>query len=64
MELIGGRYMFFKRKKPQCSECGKKIEPNEEIFLKLRYPFYEGTVRICKYIETQTTIYCMKCSSI
>ncbi|BAC12116.1 hypothetical protein [Oceanobacillus iheyensis HTE831] len=56
--------MFFKRKKPQCSECGKKIEPNEEIFLKLRYPFYEGTVRICKYIETQTTIYCMKCSSI
>ncbi|NBJ71443.1 Fe3+ hydroxamate ABC transporter substrate-binding protein [Roseburia sp. 1XD42-34] len=56
--------MLFRKKKPQCSVCGKEIYPNKEIFLKLRYPSYEGIVGICKYIENETTIYCKKCSSI
>lgn len=54
--------MFFK-KKPKCSLCGKEIEPGENITLKLRYPSYDGTVRISKFIENEAKIYCKKCSS-
>jgi|UPI000789A6C3 hypothetical protein len=53
--------MFFSKKKVKCNICGKEIDAGEEIFLKLQYPYYDGTVRIKKFIENECKVICKKC---
>lgn len=55
--------MFFTNK-PKCSNCEREITKGEKIFLEIQYPYYDGNVRITKFIENEAKIYCKQCSSI
>ncbi|WP_226641404.1 Fe3+ hydroxamate ABC transporter substrate-binding protein [Mesobacillus subterraneus] len=47
--------------KPQCSVCKKEIEPNEEVFVKMRYPETKGMTEIKAFIQYQGKINCKEC---
>ncbi len=42
---------------PQCSICEKEIQPNEEIYVKMRYPEKKGMT------EYQGKIICEECNN-
>ncbi|MDF2700875.1 MAG: Fe3+ hydroxamate transporter substrate-binding protein [Haloplasmataceae bacterium] len=44
-----------------CSVCSKKIEANEEVNVKLRYPVSKGITEIKAYLQNEGTITCMDC---
>ncbi|KAA0542940.1 Fe3+ hydroxamate ABC transporter substrate-binding protein [Bacillus sp. BGMRC 2118] len=46
---------------PKCSKCGKEIEGNEEVIVKLRYPDRRGMTEIRAFIQNEGQITCMKC---
>ncbi|GCD82028.1 hypothetical protein PTHTG4_10900 [Parageobacillus thermoglucosidasius] len=50
--------MFFLS--PTCSVCGKRIEKNEPIYVRMRYPSYRGMVEITAFLN-QETIICDNC---
>ncbi|AEH47383.1 Fe3+ hydroxamate ABC transporter substrate-binding protein [Parageobacillus thermoglucosidasius] len=45
---------------PTCSVCGKPIEKNEPIYVRMRYPSYRGMVEITAFLN-QETIICDNC---
>ncbi|WP_079508662.1 Fe3+ hydroxamate ABC transporter substrate-binding protein [Mesobacillus jeotgali] len=47
---------------PYCSVCKKEIQPNEEIFVKMRYPETKGMTEIKAFIQYQGKIICEKCN--
>ncbi|GGD29073.1 Fe3+ hydroxamate ABC transporter substrate-binding protein [Pontibacillus salipaludis] len=53
--------MFFKKKTIQCSSCNKEIQGGDEFYLRMRYPYYEGSVRIKKFIEVEGVATCLEC---
>lgn len=55
--------MFFKKdKEVKCCKCCKQIKGGEKVFLVLRYPSYDGMVRIKKFIENEGQVFCEDCS--
>lgn len=47
---------------PQCSVCKKEIQPNEEIFVKMRYPETRGMTEIKAFIQYEGKIICENCN--
>jgi hypothetical protein len=48
---------------PTCSVCGKPIEKNEPIYVRMRYPSYRGMVEIQAFLKQEGTIICEGCFS-
>jgi hypothetical protein len=48
---------------PTCSVCGKPIEKNEPIYVRMRYPSYRGMVEIQAFLKQEGTIICEVCFS-
>jgi hypothetical protein len=46
-----------------CSVCGKPIEKNELIYVRMRYPSYRGMVEIKAFLQQEGTIICEGCFS-
>nr|WP_090949297.1 Fe3+ hydroxamate ABC transporter substrate-binding protein [Parageobacillus thermantarcticus] len=46
-----------------CSVCGKPIEKNEPIYVRMRYPSYRGMVEITAFLKQEGTIICEGCFS-
>ncbi|HEO8418509.1 Uncharacterised protein [Mycobacteroides abscessus subsp. abscessus] len=46
---------------PQCSYCGKPIEGNEVVFVRMRYPERRGMTEIKAFIQNEGQIICGKC---
>lgn len=46
---------------PHCSCCGKHIEGNEVIFVKMRYPERKGMTEIKAFIHNEGKLICEKC---
>ncbi|AYV66255.1 MULTISPECIES: Fe3+ hydroxamate ABC transporter substrate-binding protein [Niallia] len=47
--------------KPQCSNCGKHIERNEVVFVKMRYPERKGMTEIKAFIQNEGKLICEAC---
>ena len=47
--------------KPQCSNCGKHIERNEVVFVKMRYPERKGMNEIKAFIQNEGKLICEAC---
>lgn len=47
--------------KPQCSNCGKLIEKNKVVFVKMRYPERKGMTEIKAFIQNEGIIICEDC---
>ena len=47
---------------PRCSECEKEIQPNEEIYVKMRYPERKGMTEIKAFIQYEGKIICKVCN--
>jgi hypothetical protein len=43
---------------PTCSVCGKPIEKNKPIYVRMRYPSYRGMVEITAFLKHEGTIIC------
>ncbi len=48
---------------PQCSICKKEIQPNEEVFVKMKYPETKGMTEIKAFIQYQGKIICEECDN-
>jgi hypothetical protein len=48
---------------PTCSFCGKPIEKNEPIYVRMRYPVYRGMVEIKAFLQQEGIIICEGCFS-
>ncbi|MGG3889359.1 Fe3+ hydroxamate ABC transporter substrate-binding protein [Metabacillus fastidiosus] len=46
---------------PKCYKCGKEIEKNEEVYVKLRYPKWGGMTEIKAYLQNEGKFFCEKC---
>ncbi len=45
----------------KCSNCGKDIDANEEIYAKMKYPKNKMMIEIKAYLEKNSEIICKKC---
>ncbi|MED1420443.1 Fe3+ hydroxamate ABC transporter substrate-binding protein [Bacillus smithii] len=45
----------------KCSKCGKEIQGNEEIYVKMRYPERKGMAEIKAYLQNEGEMICEKC---
>ena len=41
----------------KCSKCGKEIQGNEEIYVKIHYPEKEGRRNECAFTKRRTIFY-------
>lgn len=57
--MKGDHHMF--SLSPTCSVCGKPIEKNEPIYVRMRYPSYRGMVEITAFLKHEGTIICDGC---
>jgi hypothetical protein len=47
--------------KDKCENCGKEIKGGEVVYIKMRYPEYDGMTRIKKFLELEGKIICESC---
>ncbi|MBR7554461.1 Fe3+ hydroxamate ABC transporter substrate-binding protein [Allobacillus sp. GCM10007491] len=47
--------------KPKCIECGKEIEAEDDVFVKMRYPKRKGFTEIKAYLSNEGKFICESC---
>lgn len=47
--------------KPTCTVCGKEIEGDEVVFIKMRYPKRKGFTEIKAYLKNEAQFTCKEC---
>src|SRR5690606_16157650 len=46
---------------PKCSVCGKEIEGDEVVFIKMRYPKRKGFTEVKAYLKNEGQLICEGC---
>lgn len=46
---------------PKCYICHKKIQGNEEVYIRLVYPKRRGQTEIKAFLRNEGVFYCKKC---
>ena len=46
---------------PKCSVCGKEIEGDEVVFIKIRYPKRKGFTEVKAYLKNEGQFICEGC---
>jgi hypothetical protein len=47
--------------KPQCSVCGKEINGDDVVYIKMRYPKHKGMTEIKAYLKNEGLFICEEC---
>jgi phage FluMu protein Com len=47
--------------KPKCMNCGKEIEGNEEVYIKMKWPKRKGITEIKAYLTYEAKFLCLDC---
>ncbi|GAB2535247.1 hypothetical protein GCM10026983_03400 [Gracilibacillus alcaliphilus] len=48
-------------KEPECTICGKEIQGEEVVFIKMRYPKRKGMTEIKAYLKNEGQFICEDC---
>ncbi|KHE72762.1 hypothetical protein [Halobacillus sp. BBL2006] len=46
---------------PECASCGKEINGNDVVYVKLRYPIMKGFAEVKSYLRNEGEIMCEAC---
>ncbi|MFI8723366.1 Fe3+ hydroxamate ABC transporter substrate-binding protein [Bacillus altitudinis] len=52
---------MFRFEEPTCASCQKKIEGNEEVYVKLVYPKRKGMTEVRAWLRNEGVFYCKAC---
>ncbi|RMA94390.1 Fe3+ hydroxamate ABC transporter substrate-binding protein [Priestia megaterium] len=47
--------------KERCSVCQKEIQPNEEVWMRMKYPSKRGMTEIKAFLHQEAQFVCMDC---
>ncbi|MFX0571876.1 Fe3+ hydroxamate ABC transporter substrate-binding protein [Bacillus pumilus] len=53
---------MFRFEEPTCASCRKKIEGNEEVYVKLVYPKRKGMTEVKAWLRNEGVFYCKACT--
>lgn len=53
MEMFG--------QEPKCSQCGKEIQGDDVVYIKMRYPKRKGMTEIKAYLKNEGIFICEDC---
>ncbi|MEW4091567.1 Fe3+ hydroxamate ABC transporter substrate-binding protein [Bacillus altitudinis] len=53
---------MFQFEEPTCASCQKKIEGNEEVYVKLVYPKRRGMTEVKAWLRNEGVFYCQACT--